>query len=130
MIEPTPFVGNGPHVVLQLPGDPRFARVARTVASACGALGELGMDEIDDVRLLIDGMFHALLHVNAGPVTMRLSASNPLGVELDAPLRPDRVWDSGHVEWLLGLANSPTVRPELTDHGDRAVFRVSIRRRP
>jgi hypothetical protein len=77
-------------VRLTLPCTPRFARVARTAAAACGVLEGFTVDEIGDLRLLVDEVFVAMLALGAtavelvltprdGRVGVLMSASGELG---------------------------------------------------
>lgn len=80
-------------VVLRLPEDPHYARVARSVAVACASLASFDMDDLVDVRLLVDEVFHALTMLGDGPITLTVRPeARALGVEM-------RVVGNGRTTW-------------------------------
>ena len=50
-------------ICVTMPCTPRFARVARTAAAACGVLEGFTVDELGDLRLLVDEVFVAMLEL-------------------------------------------------------------------
>jgi hypothetical protein len=77
-------------VRIALPCTAPFARVARTVAAACGAIEGFSVDELADIRLLIDEVFvtmHELgvsrlelvLDPAAGRLPVTMAALDPRG---------------------------------------------------
>ena len=59
-------------LVLVLPPDARNARVARAVAVACASLESFDVDDLVDLRLLMDEVFHAVTALSEGPVTLSI----------------------------------------------------------
>jgi hypothetical protein len=76
-----------------VPAEPRYRRVARAAAAACATLEAFSMDEIADLRLLVDETFRTLETAGAGPITMCLHpAHGALDLEISSSER-------GHVGW-------------------------------
>jgi len=48
---------SGDHIRLTMPCSPHHARVARTAVAACGVVERFSVDELGDVRLLVDEVF-------------------------------------------------------------------------
>lgn len=62
-----------------------LARVARTAAAACGAVAGFSVDELGDIRLLVDEVFAVMYERGAALVDMRMTvADGRLGVLMDA----------------------------------------------
>jgi hypothetical protein len=59
-------------VVVDLPAGAPFARVARTAAVSCAALEGFSIDQLGDVRLLVDEVFVAMIGLGVGRVRLRL----------------------------------------------------------
>jgi hypothetical protein len=83
-------------VEMEIPCQPRYARVVRTVAAACGVLEGFSVDVLGDVRLLVDEVFMAMGAAGVTVVRFRLTPSGGrLGVEIEAAgrvvsvVRPD-----------------------------------------
>jgi hypothetical protein len=51
----------------------RFASVARTAAAACGVLEGFSVDELGDIRLLVDEVFVAMYELGADLVELTLT---------------------------------------------------------
>lgn len=77
-------------VCLVLPCAPTYARVARAAAAACGALEGFSVDDLSDLRLLVDEVFSAMhglgvqrvemeLEPAGGAVVVRMRAEGSLG---------------------------------------------------
>jgi anti-sigma regulatory factor (Ser/Thr protein kinase) len=64
-------VDGGPAILVELTGTPRHARVARVTVAACAALEDFSVERIDDIRLLVDEVFNAM--VGAGARRVRFS---------------------------------------------------------
>jgi hypothetical protein len=64
---------SGEQVRLTMPCTPRFARVARTAAAACGVLEGFTVDELGDLRLLVDEVFIAMLELGVTAVELVLT---------------------------------------------------------
>ena len=61
----------------------RFARVARTAAAACGVVEGFSVDELGDIRLLVDEVFVAMYELGVPRVELGLTASGgALGVTM------------------------------------------------
>ena len=93
-MDPDPIQGWG--VVMEVPCQPRYARVVRTAAAACGVLEGFSVDVLGDVRLLVDEVFMAMSATGVTAVRFRFAPSGGrLGVEIEAagrvvsPGRPD-----------------------------------------
>jgi len=63
-------------VYLVVPAEARFARVARTLAATCAALHGFDVDRMDDVRLLVDEVFAAMLAAGARRVHLAFVLRN------------------------------------------------------
>jgi hypothetical protein len=61
------------NVVVVMPAEDRYARVARTTAATCAVLEGFDVDRLDDVRLLVDEVFAAILGGGARHVEMRIA---------------------------------------------------------
>ena len=90
--------GNG-SVRLVLPPDARNARVARAVAVACASLESFDVDDLVDVRLLMDEVFHAVRSLSEGPVSVSIRPSDgTLGLEMRAARPGTMGWTDPHLE--------------------------------
>jgi hypothetical protein len=70
-------------VVVDLPADAPFARVARTAAVSCAVLEGFSVDQLGDVRLLVDEVFVAMIGLGVRRVRLRLVPdSGSLAVEV------------------------------------------------
>jgi hypothetical protein len=59
-----------------VPCVPRFARVVRSAAAACGVLGGLAREELEDLRLLVDEVFVVILELGATAVELIVTPAN------------------------------------------------------
>lgn len=64
---------DGEQVRLTMPCTPRYARVARTTAAACGVLEGFTFDELGDLRLLVDEVFMTMLELGVSTVELLLT---------------------------------------------------------
>ena len=104
MTGPAAAPGN---VVIDLPADPPFARVARTAAVSCAALQGFSIDQLGDVRLLVDEVFVAMIGLGVRRVRLRLVADGgSLAVEVigrRAHSMPGQAPDTRFVQTLAGV---------------------------
>ena len=61
---------SGEQVRVTMPCVPRFARVARAAAAACGVLAGFTVEELDDLRLLVDEVFVAMLELGVTAIEL------------------------------------------------------------
>jgi anti-sigma regulatory factor (Ser/Thr protein kinase) len=61
-----------PGIVMEFASDPRHARVARAAITATAVLENFTLEQIDDVRLLVDEVFNALAASGASRITFAL----------------------------------------------------------
>ena len=77
-------------ISVTMPCTPLYARVARTAAAACGVLEGFSVEELGDLRLLVDEVFTAMYELGArrlklrlapadGVVAVQIAADGPLG---------------------------------------------------
>ncbi len=81
------------HVSLSIPADPAFIRLARLVASGYAAQVGATVDEVDDLRTMVDELCSMVVaHANLGDaVALTLSFNGSLvGASVSGPTR--RVW--------------------------------------
>lgn len=82
-------------VVLTLPADERFASIARGLAVSCASLDSFDVDDLVDVRLVVDEVFNALAVLGHGTVTLALSLRpGALGLVASAPSAGRSTWAS------------------------------------
>jgi hypothetical protein len=78
------------HVHVEVPCGAPFARVARTVVAACGVMEGFSVDELGDIRLLVNEVFVAMHELGArrvemvmgpfaGRLTVTMTALGPVG---------------------------------------------------
>jgi Histidine kinase-like ATPase domain len=116
-------------VTLSIPADPAYFRLARLVAS--GYVAQLGgtVDEIDDLRTMVDELCSMLVAHAAGDdqITLHLAAlEGAVQASVDAPVRRAWVPDELAEGIVRALADSYDVG--LTD--GRAVLAVEKRLEP
>jgi hypothetical protein len=116
--------GDATHVSVRLGTDLRLARVARAVASACGAIEDYDSDALDDLRLLVDEVFHALTIVGSGPITLDIACDGALQLEMTAPRRPGSDWDDPALDMLHTIAEVVADEVEFHASPDTLVFRA------
>lgn len=73
---------------LVLPPDPQLLRIVRLVASGVASIGQLGIDEVEEVRVAADELVSTLMEASdGGPVTLELSVSaSALSLSASAPV--------------------------------------------
>jgi hypothetical protein len=59
---------------LEVPDDPRYARIVRATLGACATLVGFSIERMEDVRLLADELFNALLQGGATVVRFDVEA--------------------------------------------------------
>jgi hypothetical protein len=60
-------------ICVTMPCTPLYARVARTAAAACGVLEGFSVEELGDLRLLVDEVFVAMYELGVRRVELQLS---------------------------------------------------------
>lgn len=99
-------IGDG-SVVLVLPPDVRNARVARAVAVACASLESFDVDDLVDLRLLMDEVFHAVTALSDGPVTLSIRpVDGTLGLEVRAASHGPMHWTDPDLELARRVISS------------------------
>ncbi len=92
-------------VVLDIQAASKYARVARTAAATCAVLEGFDVDQLGDIRLLVDEVFVAMIQGGAQRIELRLA---PGGGSLEMELigRHDRAIERHHadVEFVHTLA--------------------------
>jgi hypothetical protein len=100
-------------VVVDLKAEGRYARVARTAAATCAVLEGFDVDQLGDVRLLVDEVFVALVEGGAQRIELRIALGERLlAFELighldGAEIRRDA--DIGFVHTLAGAVATDVV---------------------
>ena len=94
-------------VLLVLSPDARNARVARAVAVACASFESFDVDDLVDVRLLMDEVFHAVTALSQGPVTLAVRPfDGTLGLEMRAVSHGTMRWTHPHLELARRVISS------------------------
>lgn len=127
-MDPDPTLGWD--VEMEVPCQPRYARVVRTAAAACAVLEGFSVDGLGDVRLLVDEMFEAMGATGAINVRFRFAPlDGRLGVEIEAAGRvPSR--QQPDLRFVESLADVVAERVSFRLDGDRPRFAATIHRRP
>src|SRR3954466_5437573 len=93
-------------VELHVPCRPQYARVVRTAAAACGVLEGFSVDQLGDVRLLVDEVFTAMgdggverVRLRFAPIDGRLAVS----IEACSPAATPRQTDVRFVRSLADI---------------------------
>ena len=103
--------------MLEFTNEPRHARVARAAIAATAVLEDFTLERIDDVRLIIDEVFNALVVTGASRVTFALVAG-PRRLAMTASGTGSRaVDDEFAVLRVLGDAIAPGWSLETTHGG-------------
>jgi serine/threonine-protein kinase RsbW len=63
-------------VVLRIPRDPRFIRVARLAVGGVASLIDLDVEVIEDLRIAVDELCAAMLEVGAGPIDVTVTTTD------------------------------------------------------
>jgi len=112
-----------------MPADARFVRVARAAAVACASLDDIGVEDLADLRLLVDEACHALLAIGSGDITIRMaSADSGLAVSLRAPSGGAARWDDRRFDLLRTMAAVMCERADMGVSGATAWFEAETRR--
>jgi anti-sigma regulatory factor (Ser/Thr protein kinase) len=116
-------------VLMSLPALARYAVVARATASACASLENFSLDDLGDIRLLVNELFYGLTSAGRGPIELRLSpADGRLAVEMSIERRPENAgWDETNVELLKNVADVVAEHSRFEATPQRLSFRASIR---
>jgi hypothetical protein len=94
-------------LVLILPPDGRNARVARAVAVACASLESFDVDDLVDLRLLMDEVFHAVTALSEGPVRLSIRpVDGTLGLEMRAASHGMMRWTDPGLELARRVISS------------------------
>ena len=100
-------------VVVDIQAEARYARVARTAAATCAVLEGFDVDQLSDLRLLVDEVFVAMVEGGARRIELRLAL---VGGRLDMELighhgRADdrHPADAGFVHTLAGVLATDVV---------------------
>jgi serine/threonine-protein kinase RsbW len=102
-------VGERPSISLELPADPRFLVVARSIAAGVAAGLDLPYDTVDDLRIAVDEAASLLLalpapatrltiHLRSDPTALRMSISTNAEVDPWPPGAPGQV---DGLSWLI-----------------------------
>ncbi|HLM19751.1 MAG TPA: hypothetical protein VK549_18145, partial [Acidimicrobiia bacterium] len=76
---------SGDGIRLTMPCGPHYARVARTAVAACGVVEGFSVDELGDVRLLVDEVFVAMYELGVSRVELVVVADHGrLALSIDA----------------------------------------------
>ncbi|MET0146237.1 MAG: hypothetical protein ABW122_07715 [Ilumatobacteraceae bacterium] len=120
-----------PDVFATLAPEARLARVARNVVATCAALEGFSIDDLGDVRLLVDATFHALTQIGVGPIDVSVAVSDGgLAVEMSARRRGTRTWHGPELGMLVATATVVTSDREFAVVGDRLALRSVVHRTP
>jgi hypothetical protein len=80
-------VNDVPPVRFDVAAEPRFARLVRTSLGALAALESFSVDRTDDLRLLVDEVFNALIGAGATRITFDVHpAGGGLHIVMRAPV--------------------------------------------
>jgi len=121
---------SGP-VQLAVPADPAYVSVLRAVTAALAARRDFTLDEIDDLRLIVDEASSLLLlHARSGARLTATFDGPPDALHVDVALSlagaPGRIQlDEASFAWTVLLALADTVTTELRGQE----FVVSLTRR-
>jgi len=110
-----------------VPGEPRFARVARAAAGACGVLAGFTREEIEDLRLLVDEVFVVIAQLGAPAVEMVVKPSRgEVDVAMSAVGGRPSSRSGADVTFVRMLADviGWNVRDEL--HAPRPAFGITL----
>jgi hypothetical protein len=121
--------GSEPDVVTITVGPcARHARVARTVVASCASLERFDVDDLGDVRLLVDTAFHALIDIGTGPIVIRVEAiPGGLQIEMSAGSDAERSWDEAQLGDLRALVDVIAAERSFERTADRARIVVCVR---
>jgi anti-sigma regulatory factor (Ser/Thr protein kinase) len=100
-------------VVVDIQAEARYARVARTAAAACAVLEGFDVDQLSDLRLLVDEVFAAMVEGGARRIELRLALAGGR-VEMELTGHRGRASDrhpadAGFVHTLAGVLGTDVV---------------------
>ena len=103
-------------LILILPPDARNARVARAVAVACASLESFDVDDLVDLRLLMDEVFHAVAALSEGPVTLSIRpVDGTLCLEMRAASHGTVRWTDPDLELARRVISSTSATAAFGD---------------
>jgi hypothetical protein len=106
----------------------RYARVARTVVASCASLEGFDVDDLGDVRLLVDTAFHALTEIGRGPVEINVwSSDGVVAIAMSASRRPGCHWTDPGLEPLEAIASVVAIDRAFDESDGRLVMRTTLR---
>ena len=77
--------GSDGTVSLLIPADASFVRVARLTASGFGSLHDLSVDDLDDLRLVVDELCGFFIDLGTTePIRLELRPNDSVGIEIVA----------------------------------------------
>lgn len=77
-------------VTATFPGSPRYVRAVRLLVTA--AVSGMDVDQLDDLRIVVDELWSATLEISPGPVALTLElGSGSVRVTASAPWSGDQV---------------------------------------
>jgi len=111
-------------VQLMIPGDARFLRVARMVASSVATLSEFDVDAIDDLRIAVDELCGVLVERGAGStIDLRFDVvDGAVVVRGRCPLRAHPVVDDGREALWTQILRVVADRYEVTTADGEIAF--------
>jgi hypothetical protein len=116
-------------VILTIPGHPSYLRLARLAAADAGARAGLSVGDLEDLRIAVDELTHALIgdERSGAPLTLRLLAADGR-VEIEGTCAPD-----GRAPELTDLARTIVDviadEHEIVGDGEARRFRLVKRNR-
>ena len=115
-------------VTMTVAPEGRYARVVRTVVASCASLEGFSLDDLGDVRLLVDTAFHALLEVGTGPVDIVVRPHREqLDIVMSAARRAGRRWNEEGMHLLETVAAVAAVDRSFEEGEHELVLRVRVR---
>lgn len=114
-------------VTLTLASDRRYARVARTVVASCASIEGFSVDDIDDVRLVVDTAFQTLVDLGAGPIRIDVScAGGVVRMEMSTPRGQGEGWRDPRADMLGTVVSVVASEHELGEENGELVVRVTV----
>ena len=118
-------------LVLILPPDARNARVARAVAVACASLESFDVDDLVDLRLLMDEVFHAVIALSKGPVTLSIRpVEGTLCLEMRAASHGTVRWTDPDLELARRVISSTCATAAFGDADGVVWFEAQLQAMP
>lgn len=114
-------------VMITLPPLAAYARVARAAAVACASLASFDVDDLVDVRLLVDEVFHALMAMGEGPITLLLHpAEGHLGVTMRSNAGGPAHWSDAEFDLVRRVIDVVTVTAAIGSADGTAWFEAEL----